>query len=255
MSRDRVRVMNTRLTDQPEPVNLALGIAVLAQKHLPRAKGAMPRFLGKMVGRKPRFLVTRHGARLIMASSAWDIYATMVLNNNSWDYHDFEWCVNGVPDSGVFYDIGANVGYFSIEMAARLGDAVKIVAFEPQAELAAAINNSAVLNNMDNVKVMQAMVGGATRQGRLYLAPATIHASAVVDSGRKSIGTVPAQMDAIDDLIESSEIPPPDMVKMDVEGSEHLVFQGAHRTFRSHMPHIFLNIVPSLTLGDVYANM
>jgi hypothetical protein len=33
------------------------------------------------------------------------------------------------------------------------------------------------------------------------------------------------------------------MVKMDVEGSEHLVFQGAHRTFRAHMPHIFLEYI------------
>ena len=47
-------------------------------------------------------------------------------------------------------------------------------------------------------------------------------------------------MIAIDDLVKAAEIPPPDMVKMDVEGSEHLVFQGAHRTFRAHLPHILL---------------
>jgi FkbM family methyltransferase len=241
--------MSTRIADQPKPVSVALGLAALAQKRLPRAKGAMPRVLGKLVGRKPQFLITRHGARLIMASIAWDVYATMALNGNSWDYHDFEWCLNGIPDSGVFYDIGANVGYFSIEMAARLGDAVRVIAFEPQAELAAAISKSALLNNMANVKVIQAMVGGATRQAELYLAPASIHASAVADSGRNSISIVPAQMVTIDTLVENSEIPPPDMVKMDVEGSEHLVFRGAYRTFRSHMPHIFLEYIAKFDPG------
>ena len=232
--------MNAQLTGEYRPAGKIFAVAAFAQRHLPRAKGAVPRRLGKAAGRKPMFLLTRHGARLVMAASAWDVYATIALSGGSWDYQDFGWCVNGIRDSGVFYDVGANVGYFSIEMAMRFGDAVEVVAFEPQKALAAAITSSTRLNGMNNVKVVQAIVGDAARWTELYVAPASIHASAVVDSGRPNIGTVQTQMIAIDDLVEAEEIPPPDMVKMDVEGSEHLVFQGAHRTFRAHLPHIFL---------------
>ena len=231
--------MNAQLTGKYRPAGKIFAMAAFAQRHLPRGKGAVPRRLGKVAGHKPMFLVTRHGARLVMASSAWDVYATIALNGGSWDYHDFGWCVNGILDSGVFYDIGANVGYFSVEMA-RLRGAMKIVAFEPQTALAAAIISSTRVNGMNNVQVVQAAVGDAARQTELYVAPASIHASAVADSGRPSVGTVQTQMIAIDDLVEAAEIPPPDMVKMDVEGSEHLVFQGAHRTFRAYRPHIFL---------------
>ena len=232
--------MSTQMIDEYRPAGRALAVAAFAQRHLPRGKGAVPRCLGKAAGRKPMFLVTRHGARLAMASKAWDVYATMALHGGSWDYHDFGWCVNGILDSSVFYDIGANVGYFSVEMAKKLGGALKVVAFEPQADLAVAIANSATLNGMDNVQVVQAIVGDTAQQTELYLAPASIHASAVADSGRPSVGAVQVQMVTIDDLVEAAEIPPPDMVKIDVEGSEHLVFQGAHRTFRAHRPHIFL---------------
>ena len=232
--------MNAQLADEYRPAGKMFAVAAFTQKHLPRGKGAVPRRLGKVAGRKPMFLVTRHGARLVMASSAWDVYATIVLNGGSWDYHDFGWCVNGILDSGVFYDVGANVGYFSVEMAMRLGGAVEVVAFEPQTALAAAITSSTRLNGMNNVKVVQAIVGDAARWTELYVAPASIHASGVADSGRPNIGTVQTQMVAIDDLVEAAEIPPPDMVKIDVEGSEHLVFQGAHRTLRAHLPHIFL---------------
>lgn len=235
--------MKAQLTDEYRPAGKIFTVAAFTQKHLPRGKGAVPRNLGKVAGRKPMFLMTRHGARLVMASTAWDVYATIVLNGGSWDYHDFGWCVNGTLDSGVFYDVGANVGYFSVEMARRLGGAVEVVAFEPQAALAAAITSSARLNGMNNVQVVQATVGDAARRTELYLAPASIHASAVADSGRPNVGVVQTQMIAIDDLVEAAEIPPPDMVKMDVEGSEHLVFQGAHRTFRAHMPHIFLEYI------------
>jgi FkbM family methyltransferase len=228
----------------------ALAVAAFAQRRLPRGRGAVPRLLGKAVGRKPRFFVTRHGARLVMASTAWDVYATMANAGLSWEYHDFETCVNGVPNAGVFYDIGANVGYFSVEMAKRLDDTVNVVAFEPQAVLADAISNSAKLNGMNNLRVVQAMVGDTTRQTDLYLAPASIHASAVADSGRPSVGTVAAQMVTIDDLVEAATIPPPDMVKIDVEGSEHLVLEGARRTFRSHLPHIFLEYFTRFDRGQ-----
>src|ERR1035441_2318200 len=96
------------MTDEYRPAGRALAMAAFTQRHLPRGKGAVPRFLGKAVGHKPTFLVTRHGAHLAMASNAWDVYATIALHGGSWDYHDFEWCVNGTPNSGVFYDIGAN---------------------------------------------------------------------------------------------------------------------------------------------------
>ena len=162
--------MNAQLTGEYRPAGKAFAMAAFAQRHLPRGKGAVPRRLGKTAGRKPIFLVTRHGARLVMASSAWDVYATIALNGGSWDYHDFGWCVNGILDSGVFYDVGANVGYFSIEMAMRLGGAVEVVAFEPQTALATAITSSTRLNGMNNVKVVQAIVGDAARWTELYVA-------------------------------------------------------------------------------------
>src|SRR5215472_13940184 len=103
--------MNFPASSNYRAVGRIFTVAALAQKHLPRGKGAVPRYVGKAAGRKPTFLVTRHGARLAMSSRAWDVYATIALNDGSWDYHDFSWCVTGVPESGVFYDIGANVGY------------------------------------------------------------------------------------------------------------------------------------------------
>jgi FkbM family methyltransferase len=232
--------MNFQVSGDYRPVGRIFAAAVLAQKHLPRGKGAVPRYVGRAARRKPTFLVTRHGARLAMSSEAWDVYATIALNGGSWDYHDFKWCVTGMPQSGVFYDIGANVGYFSVEMAKILGPAVQVVAFEPQPDLAVAINHSSVLNGTGNVHVVEAIVGDAAGLRELFVAPASIHASAVTDSGRPCVGSVAMRMVTVDDMVEAGEIPPPDMVKMDVEGSEHLVFRGAGKTFRACRPHIFL---------------
>ena|SRR2546426_7930676 len=43
---------------------------------------------------------------------------------------------------------------------------------------------------------------------------------------------------ALDDLVGTGSIPPPDVIKVDVEGGERDVFAGAVRTIGAHMPFI-----------------
>jgi FkbM family methyltransferase len=218
-----------------------LSLAALLQRYLPRGKGAVPRWLGKALLRmNSQYLTTRHGTKLVLSPGSLDVYATMRLNNNSWDYHDFLTCVAATPDGATFYDIGANVGYFSLEMAPLTKGSVRVVAFEPQSALARAIRCSADLNKFDNIVVFDVLVGDITGESDFFLSAASIHASAVADSGRKPKRALRKQMVRIDDLVASGSILPPDFVKMDVEGSEHLVFRGAHQTFERYKPHIFL---------------
>jgi len=72
------------------------------------------------------------------------------------------------------------------------------------------------------------------------VAPATIHSSAVSDSNRPIKSVVAKRMVSVDDLVEAGSIAPPDVIKMDIEGSEHLALRGAARTLRAHQPHLFL---------------
>jgi hypothetical protein len=62
----------------------------------------------------------------------------------------------------------------------------------------------------------------------------------VDDPGRPKVGVVHTRMVTIDDLVAQGQVPPPEMVKMDVEGSGHLVLQSAENTFAERRPHIFL---------------
>jgi hypothetical protein len=49
-------------------------------------------------------------------------------------------------------------------------------------------------------------------------------------------------MVALDDLVRSERVPPPDVVKIDVEGYEYYVLKGARETIRVHRPHIVFEI-------------
>ena len=217
----------------------ALRLAALLQQRLPRAKGASSRLVGRLFGVPGDHMVTRHGAKLVMDRGCYDVYATMALNNGAWDYHDFLKCYASVPDGSVFYDIGANVGYFSIEIAARTNQAVEIVAFEPQTSLATTIRKSADLNGF-RIAVINALVGDHDGTADFYLSRSSIHASAVSDSGRLAVSVSQCPMITIDALVSSKSHPAPDFIKMDVEGSEHFVLDGAARTISQFQPNMFI---------------
>ena len=209
---------------------------------LPRGKGAVVRSLGPLFVRdRSHFLVTRHGAKLVLSPDSMDVYSTMWGHHNAWDYDDFLICFDSIEDGGVFYDIGANVGYFSVEMTQLTKGCVKTVAFEPQDRLADAIRVSAEANGFGSqLLVMNLLVGDHNGMAPIYLAPATIHTSASADTNRQIKATSEKEMATIDSLVASGRIPPPTMFKMDIEGSEHLAFAGARETLRAHQPHIFI---------------
>jgi FkbM family methyltransferase len=241
--------VDTKL-DKLTEARTALSLLSTLQETLPRGKAAVPRFLGKHFGSPmSRFMRTRHGARLVLCPSSYDVYATMHSAGNAWDYHDFEICRAGLPDGGVFFEIGANVGYFALEQA-WLDRSGKVYAFEPQTGLARAIAASADCNALENLQVFNALVGDHSGPATLYLAPGSIHASAVPDSGRPITSTVAMDMVSIDDLVQGGTIAPPDMIKMDVEGSEALVILGAARTLRDAKPNVFLEYMVEFDVGN-----
>lgn len=218
-----------------------LRAASVLSRTLPRGKGAMVRTLGKiLLAPNKRFMTTRHGAKLVLSPDSLDVYATMSQRQNAWDYHDFEVCFDSAPDGSVFYDVGANVGYFSIEMQARTGGAVRTIPFEPNDSLAAAIEQSARLNGNSRLTVVRALVGDRDGEAPMFVARATIHSSAVGDSNRAYKKIVQKRMVTIDALVQAGSIPPPDVLKLDIEGSEHLALRGAAHTIRVCKPHLFL---------------
>jgi FkbM family methyltransferase len=143
----------------------------------------------------------------------------------------------------VFYDVGANVGFFSL-IAARCVDPTGCVyAFEPVPCNAAAIKRNADLNNLENVHVFNEAV--ADRGGRADLNLAHHLGGAVLAvSGEPPdmSGSMVVDVVALDDIVARRGLRPPTLLKIDVEGAELLVLQGAHQLIMAHRPKIVFEI-------------
>jgi FkbM family methyltransferase len=138
----------------------------------------------------------------------------------------------------VFYDIGANMGFFSLVAARQVGSNGCAYAFEPVAENAAFVRENARLNCLENLKLFELAVGRASGRAELLLTDwdggASLASSEVKPSkpvARRSVRVV-----ALDDFISAERLRMPNFVKIDVEGVELAVLQGMTGTIAAARP-------------------
>jgi FkbM family methyltransferase len=142
-----------------------------------------------------------------------------------------------LPAGGVLYDVGANLGFFTLLGARIAGEAGRVIAFEPVAANAALVADAARRNGMGaRVEVREAAI--SAQPGR---APFLV----VDDSGwshlaargqhPRTVAEVEVDVVTLDGLVDAGA-PPPDVIKLDVEGSEIDVLRGGERLLRDHRP-------------------
>lgn len=143
----------------------------------------------------------------------------------------------------VFYDIGANVGFFSIVAAKLVGDSGKVFAFEPGKDNAQAIRHNAALNNFNQIEVIEKAISNTSGSGQLLLAKYSGgHALATADAPPDLAGEITVDIVSIDDLIGQKLIEPPNFVKVDVEGAELDVLKGMKETIKTYQPTIIYEV-------------
>jgi FkbM family methyltransferase len=132
---------------------------------------------------------------------------------------------------GVFYDVGANIGFFATLAARLVGPSGHVYAFEPFPASAALVARNAELNGFQNVTVVEA--AASDRGGRMPLA---ISSSG---SQKHRLGTGPGlEVDvvAIDEWAATSGARRPTVVMIDVEGAELQVLAGMHDLLAAQRP-------------------
>jgi FkbM family methyltransferase len=134
----------------------------------------------------------------------------------------------------VVYDIGANVGYYSMIASALLGTAGHVIAFEPDVRNICFFHRHLSLNDISNVEVVDAAVSDKSGTA-VFCQEFGRSMGRLSDEGGVTVRTL-----ALDDFIGESHAPVPDVLKIDVEGAEMRVLRGAERTLSELQPLIFL---------------
>jgi FkbM family methyltransferase len=152
--------------------------------------------------------------------------------------------IRHLPRGGVFFDIGANLGFFSLLAAhiAGLADG-RVYAFEAAPDNAAAIRANAALNAIENVDVLAVAVADRSGTGRLQVVDDQSW-SKLAEYGEHPLTekVIDVELVAIDALVAAGRVPPPTVVKIDVEGAELAVLEGMRETIERHRPAIICEL-------------
>ncbi len=137
-------------------------------------------------------------------------------------------------DGQVVYDVGANVGFYSLLAARCVGHTGRVFAFEPVPENLAYLRRHLALNSLTQVSVEPVAVSNSAGLTRFTVGKNTCTGHFDAD-GALEVRTV-----ALDDFVVGAGNPPPQAMKIDVEGAEVRVLQGARRVLETYRPLIFL---------------
>jgi FkbM family methyltransferase len=132
------------------------------------------------------------------------------------------------------WDIGANVGLYTLPSAHAVGPTAHVYAFEPLPRNLGYLHQHIALNHLANVVIVPAAVGDS--RGFLRMAEGNSPSEFHVDP----LGDIIVPAIVLDDWLAEMGSSPPDLVKIDIEGAENAVLRGGAHTFSKHRPPIYL---------------
>lgn len=147
--------------------------------------------------------------------------------------------VSFLKPNDVFYDVGANAGFYCVIAARKLGQGGIVYAFEPSPALVSRILENANLNGFKNIQVIDQAVSGESGWFNFNIEDELgVQNSLTVSNGSKKVFRV--RTVTIDEFADSHR--PPDLILLDIEGAEIDALCGALNTIRQHLPVVMVEV-------------
>ena len=141
-------------------------------------------------------------------------------------------------------DIGSNVGAFSFQLASKLKNHSKIHAFDPNPYIHRLFSQNLALNPTcaSHIIFNPLAVGDAHREVEFSFEDINSGGGGI---GKESSHSLSVQMTTVDQYVSDHQISDVHFMKIDVEGFEPFVIDGAKKTIEKYKPAIHIEITES----------
>lgn len=146
------------------------------------------------------------------------------------------------------YDLGGYKGSITLFFAKAVGKEGIVVTFEPNPENYEIIMERLKLNNLENVKVHQIAIGNKKDRATFAFHPSAPYRGSMKKSiikkllKKKGAKFISVDVDSLDNQIATQNLAGPDLIKIDVEGSEMDVLLGMEETIQKHKPKLIIEL-------------
>ena len=158
-----------------------------------------------------------------------DVISNSIVHYGRWEPWLVDMMMRKIKVNSNVIDIGANIGTWTIPMSEH---AKKVFSFEPNQRVYQQLNANLFLNHRDNVKTFDTFLSNVCDK-KVYMStpdPNNIGMMRMVD--------FPTNIDCITNTLDSYHFTDVSFIKIDVEGHELSVLEGAKQTILRERPAI-----------------
>ncbi len=156
------------------------------------------------------------------------------------------------PDMNII-DIGANYGVYTLSAAKIVGEKGHVWAFEPTQEVCNCLRESISANNFQNVTLLEAGLSNRSGTAQLGIIPNavgnTMHVTDTFTGHFEEIKLL-----SLDDFMEENSLPEIDFIKLDAEGEEINILEGATSFLKDHSPLIMFELIHERIINSELIN-
>jgi FkbM family methyltransferase len=134
------------------------------------------------------------------------------------------------------FDVGANIGYYTVLMARRVGPTGMVHSFEINENVIDLLEENIRLAKVGNVKIARRAVARTSGPMEFFVPRAGDEAEGSLKKSQRyeAANTVKVSGVSLDEYIEENGIKRVNFIKIDVEGAEYEAFEGAKNLLSSN---------------------
>jgi len=202
------------------------------------------RFIYKIVKPKGIILITCQGNKMYVNTKDEGVVSSLLIKGVYEEYQT-ELFKKLIKPGMVVVDIGANIGYYTLIAARLLKDDGRVYSFEPEPNNYELLVKNIRINGCTNVIPLQKAVSNIGGKVRLFLDEVNLGKHSLSEYNVLKAGFVEVEAVTLDDFFESvvknNKV---NLIKIDTEGAEGLIIEGAGRILSDNDLKIIMEFWP-----------
>jgi len=172
-----------------------------------------------------------------------EVVSEIIRRSGTYEPIETQLMISSLNEGGIFVDVGANIGWYTIIASKIVGQTGNVLAFEPDPTNFELLKKNCALNGLKNVELINQALSDKSDSEFLYRSSNNFgdHRLYASEEEREKIvvGTL-----TLDNLIESRGLKNIQTIKVDTQGSEPKILRGMQRYIKREKPVIFLEFWP-----------